>query len=148
MASLNKVTLIGNLGADPEIKYSTNGTAIATLSLAVRRPYVNKATNQHDTDWFQLTAFGKQAETLGQYAHKGDGLYFEARLEPQKWTDTQGVTQYRMAINVDGFQFLSKAGGSREAGAPSNAGDASTPPREHAPGISNALDDLDDDIPF
>lgn len=154
MAHLNKFQVIGNLGRDPELRYSEKGKAVARINVAVTTP-VSK-DKQPITDWFQLVAFDQTAELLSKYAKKGSQLYIEARLKPQKWQDAAGNDQYNMAIIVDSFQLLGSAPG-RQAGngngseAPAQE-QGSRPPAEMAPGTAKLadqlMDDLDDDIPF
>jgi single-strand DNA-binding protein len=149
MASLNKVQLIGNVGKDPEIKYLPSGEAVANLSLATSLSWKDKATGERkeETEWHRLTAYGKLAEIIGQYAHKGKSIYVEGRLKTRKWTDKQGVEKYTTEIFVDQMQLL---GGREQAGheptteeARKEAAIPATTGREF-----KAPADLDDDIPF
>jgi single-strand DNA-binding protein len=170
MASLNKVMIIGNLGRDPEVRYTADGAAIANLSLATTSSWKDKNTGEkkEETEWHRVVFYGKIAEIVGQYAKKGRPLYVEGRLKTRKWTDKEGVEKYTTEIVADQMQLLGgregmgEADGGRGMGASdegyvsSNAGagnrgagayaaNSPAPARKPAP-ASNMMDD--DDIPF
>ena len=90
---INKVILVGNIGNEPEMRYMPNGNAVATISLATSDTWKDKNTGepQERTEWHRVVFFGKLAEIVGQYVHKGSKLYVEGRLQTRKWTDQQGV---------------------------------------------------------
>lgn len=133
MASLNKVMLIGNLGKDPDIRYTEGGTAVANFSLATAEKYKNKAGDYEEkTEWHNITAWGKLAEICGDYLAKGKQVYIEGRLETRKWTDKEGNDRYTTGINADKMVMLGGKGPS----------DGST--NDH--GGNNG--GPDDDIPF
>lgn len=155
-ASVNKAIILGNLGADPEVRYAPNGSAVANLRVATNRTWRNRDTNEPvtKTEWHSIVAYDKQAEVLGQYLHKGDPVYVEGRLETNKYTDKEGITRYSTQIIVESFQLL---GARREDGAGAGAGSGSAPaaredgPPAGAPSASRppvSLSDMDDDIPF
>lgn len=137
MASINKVILIGNLGADPEVKHLPTGDAVANLRLATTDTWKNKeGQKQEATEWHRISFFGKQAETLGQYCTKGSSLYIEGSIRTRKYVDKDGVEKYSTEIKGDRFQFL---GGRRDSES------SPAPQRSSAPSQPN---DFDDDIPF
>src|SRR3989338_6645393 len=114
MASINKVILIGNLGQDPEVRYTAGGQAVATLNIATNERWLDKKTNQWQdrTEWHRVIVWGKQAENCKEYLSKGRPVYIEGRLQTRKWEDKQGQTKYTTEIVAQTVQFL----GSRESG--------------------------------
>ena len=147
MASVNRVTLVGNIGKDPELKYLPSGEAVANVSLATSSSWKDKATGERkeETEWHRLTAYGKLAEIIGQFGAKGKSIYVEGRLKTRKWTDKQGVEKYTTEIVIDQMQLL----GGRDSVAPEQPGtqDNPAPARQASPAPKRAAD-LDDDIPF
>jgi single-strand DNA-binding protein len=144
MASVNKVILVGNLGRDPETRYSSEGGAICNFSIATTDTWKDKqGQKQERTEWHSLTTFGKQAEIAGQYLKKGSSVYVEGRLQTQKWVDkeTQDEKQ-RTQIVVDRFQMLGSRPNQESA-----SGEPQPKPNEQKPSGSG-FDDFDDDIPF
>jgi single-strand DNA-binding protein len=127
MASFNKVILVGNLTRDPEVRYSPKGTAIAKLGLAINRNYRTESGEQREeTTFVDVDAFGRQAETIGQYLKKGRPIMVEGRLKLDSWEDKQsGQKRSRLGVVLENFQFLDSGGaGGRggEGGAPEQAG--------------------------
>ncbi len=114
MAGLNKVMLIGNLGRDPEIRYSQQGLAVVNFSIATSEQWTDKNTGdrQEKTEWHNVVAFGKQAETLEKYLSKGSQVYIEGRLQTSTY-EKEGQTHYMTKVVVSTFQFL---GGKQNAG--------------------------------
>lgn len=113
---LNKVLLIGNLTRDPELKAIPTGTKVASISLATNRVWKDQSGARKDaTEYHNVVAFGRQAETLAQYARKGSALYIEGRLQTRSWDAADGQKKYRTEIILENFQFGPKPGG---AGAP------------------------------
>lgn len=113
MAGLNKVILIGNLGRDPEIRYSQQGLAVVNFSLATTESWTDRNTGerQDKTEWHRIVVFGKQAETCEKYLSKGKQVYIEGRLQTRSW-EKDGQTHYTTEIVVSNFMFL----GSRDGG--------------------------------
>ena len=159
--SVNKVILVGNLGKDPEVKYTPQGTAVAKFTLATNDRYKDKEGNWQDrTEWHNITAWARTAEIVGQYLKKGSKVYVEGSLRTHSWDDKQtGQKKYMTEINVNDLLLLSGRGeGSGESGggsrgASSSAGgnnfDQSAPPEaEHAPAGSGSGPITDEDIPF
>ena len=150
MASVNKVTILGNLGRDPEVRYTPSNMAIATVSIATTYKAKDK---EPETEWHRTVFFGRLAEIAGEYLKKGSSVYVEGRLRTQKWTDKNGADRYTTEIVADQMQMLggkSSGGGSEPydmppAGESRGASPASAAPRAKAPAPVN---DLDDDIPF
>ena len=151
MAGINKVILVGNLGAKPEVKYATNGNAIANLSVATSDSWTDKNTGQKQerTEWHKVSLFGKLAEIAGQYLDKGSKVYVEGKLQTRKWQDQNGQDRYTTEVVVSGFngtlQMLDRRDGTGgNASAPSQSA-----PAQAAPTITPvANDDFEDDIPF
>ena len=100
MAGINKVILVGNLGAKPEIKYASNGNAISNLSVATSESWTDKNTGQKQerTEWHRVSMFGKLAEVAAQYTDKGSKVYVEGKLETRKYTDNAGIEKFKFEI--------------------------------------------------
>lgn len=156
MASVNKVTILGNLGRDPEVRYTPSNMAIATVNIATTYKAKDK---EPETEWHRVVFFGRTAEVVGEYLKKGSSVYVEGRLRTQKWTDKSGAERYTTEIVAESMQMLggkSSGGGSESydmppAGAsrPSSAPSASQNAAPSRPRPAAApMDDLDDDIPF
>ena len=104
---LNKIMLIGNLGRDPEMNYTQNGTAVTKFSLAVGRVYkTNTGEKREETEWFNIVAWDKLAETCNQYLHKGSKVYIEGRVQQRKYTDRNGVERYAFDVIASDMQIL------------------------------------------
>ncbi len=114
MASVNKVILLGNLGRDPETRYTTGGDAVTNLRIATTEQWKDKSgEKQEKTEWHSVVLFGRQAEVAGEYLKKGRSVYIEGRLQTRKWTDKEGVEKYSTEIVADRMQLI---GGAREGG--------------------------------
>lgn len=111
---INKVILIGNLGADPDMRSMPSGDPVANLSLATSERWDDKQTGEkrEKVEWHRVIAFGKLAEIIGQYCRKGSKLYIEGRLQTRKWTDNHGVEKYSTEIIANDMQMLDSRGGS------------------------------------
>lgn len=157
MASVNKVILIGNLGRDPEVRYTPSGSAVCNVSIATTRTWKNKESGekQEETEWHRVVFFDRLAEIAGEYLKKGRSVYVEGRLRTRKWQDKEGKDNYTTEIFALEMQMLGSREGmgggsatgddhgeSRAASAPRTA--ASKPAAKSATGF----DDMDDDIPF
>jgi single-strand DNA-binding protein len=118
MASINKVILVGNLGADPEVRYLPSGDAVTNIRLATTDRYKDKTSGEmkEATEWHRISFFGKLAEIAGEYLKKGSSVYIEGRIRTRKWTDQSGVEKYSTEIVADQMQML----GNRQGG---SAGD-------------------------
>ena len=134
MSSLNKVHIIGRLGADPKVRHTKNNTAVATLSVATSEKYKNKDGKLVEkTEWHRITAWGRLAEICQQYLKKGSLAYFEGPIETREWTDKEGVKRYTTEIKALNMQMLD----SRGKAEPDTPREAPTLP-----------DDVDDHLPF
>ena len=119
--TLNKVILIGNLGSDPEMRYTPNGAAVCEFSMAVNRRYTTGDGEQREeTDWFRVTSWGKLAETVNQYLQKGRKAYVEGRISSSAYTDREGQPRASLEVTAQTVQFLDSAGGAygESGGAP------------------------------
>ena len=115
MASVNRVMLIGNLGADPELRHTPNQTAVATLSVATKEVRNDRDGNRQEfTEWHRIVVWGRQAENAAKYLSKGRAVFIEGRLQTRSWEDKNGVKRYSTEIVAQNLQFL---GGGRDAGA-------------------------------
>ena len=110
MAGLNKVMIIGYTGRDAELRYTANGTALSDFSVAVSRRWRSRQTGEmeDETEWFNVTLFGDQAERISQYITKGKLLYVEGRLRTRNWDDDQGVRHYRTELIANNVDFLDR----------------------------------------
>ncbi len=113
---INKVILIGNLGSDPEVRYTPNGSAVCNLSLATSESWKDKNSGQTQerTEWHRVVIFGKLAEVAGQYLRKGSKVYIEGKLQTRKWQDQQGQDRYTTEIVVDISGQLQMLDGAQE----------------------------------
>jgi single-strand DNA-binding protein len=161
MASVNKVILIGNLGRDPETRYTTGGDAVTNLRIATTETWKDKAgEKQEKTEWHTVVLFGRQAEIAGEYLKKGRPVYIEGRLQTRKYTDKEGVEKYSTEIVGDRMQLLGsrEGGGGGDVEMASNSSASSRPSgggggggggkSGGGPAKKSNPDDLDDDIPF
>ncbi len=157
MASVNKVILIGNLGADPETRFLPSGDAVANIRMATTDTWKDKGgEKQEHTEWHRVSFFGKLAEIVGEYLKKGSPVYIEGRIRTRKWQDKEGQDRYSTEIVADRMQLLGSRGGAgggdsapREAREPRGGGEgggAAKPAAKKGGGAS--FDDMDDDIPF
>ena len=151
---INKVILIGNLGADPETRAMPSGTTVANLRVATSESWRDKQTGeqQERTEWHRVALFGRLAEVAGEYLRKGSQVYIEGSLRTRKWQDKQGNERYSTEIIGNDLQMLGGRGGAGGAGAaPVSAGagsaSASSYAEESAGGGSRS-EEFDDDIPF
>ena len=154
MASVNKVILIGNLGKDPEVRYTASGEAMCNLSLATTESWKDKSSGEKKelTEWHRISFFGKLAEIAGQYLKKGSQIYVEGSLRTRKWTDKEGQERYTTEIRGDQMTML----GSRQGmGAPAGGGGGGydSEPTDYAPAPAKnkpkpSFEDRGDDIPF
>lgn len=175
MASINKVILIGNLGRDPEVRYSANGSAICNVTLATSRNWKDKTSGEkmEETEWHRVVFYDRLAEIAGEYLKKGRSCYVEGRLKTRKWQDKDGAEKYTTEIIADNMQLLGGrdgggggggdegggggysrgasgggGGGERSERAERPAPAARPAPTKPAAKSSTGFDDMDDDIPF
>ncbi len=160
MASVNKVILIGNLGRDPETRYTADGAAVTNITIATSDKWKDKATGEmkEATEWHKVAFFGRLAEVAGEYLKKGRPVYVEGKLRTRKWQDKEGLDRYTTEIIADNMQLLgSREGMGGAAGGDVDGGEESrTPARSSAPSSSArpaarsapSVAEMDDDIPF
>lgn len=167
MASVNKVILVGNLGADPEVRYLPSGDAVANIRLATTDRYKDKQSGdfKEAAEWHRVAFFGKLAEIVGQYLKKGSSVYIEGRIRTRKWQDQAGQEKYSTEIVADQMQMLGGrpqggdeggnlsresegAGGGRYDGGRRQDGGGQTRDQRRQAAPSNGFEDMDDDIPF
>lgn len=175
MASVNKVTLIGNLGRDPEVRYTPNGAAVCNVSIATTRNWKDKNSGDkvEETEWHRVVFYDRLAEIAGEYLKKGRSVYVEGRLKTRKWQDKDGKDNYTTEIVAEQMQLLggregggmggggygAPAGGDEFGDAPApraaapraaapRPAPASRPAPAPAPKSATGFDDMDDDIPF
>jgi single-strand DNA-binding protein len=168
MASVNKVIVLGNLGRDPELRYTPSGAAVCNVSIATTRNWKNKESGdrQEETEWHRVVFYDRLAEIAGEYLKKGRPVYVEGRLKTRKWQDKDGKDTYTTEIIAEQMQLLGGreegsgggGGGGFQRGSDEEGGEAprrSSPPASRpaprqapAPKPASGFDDLDDDIPF
>jgi single-strand DNA-binding protein len=155
--SFNKIILVGNLGRDPELRYTPQGNAVCNFSMATNEKRRDKNGDmQNITTWFRVTLWGRQAENGSKYLQKGNPVYIEGRLKLDEWTDREGKTRQTLDVTATDMQFLGSASGGRNdemSAAASSGGDssnefASGPVDSESGGSSDAGAAGDDDIPF
>ena len=155
MASVNKVILVGNLGRDPEIRYMTNGEAVANVAIATSESWKDKVSGEKReiTEWHRLVFYRKLAEIVGQYLKKGSTVYVEGRLRTRKWQDKEGQERTTTEIEVTEMQMLggrSGGGGAPSGGETEYGGSmpSQSAPRSAPAKKAPSFEDMDDDIPF
>lgn len=142
MSGVNKAIIIGNVGRDPEVRYTTSGNAVANFSVATTERWKDHDGEQQErTEWHNVVFFGKVAEIAGEYVKKGRLVYVEGKLQTDKYTDKEGVERYTTKIVGLNLQLLGK----REDG---ERGEDDRPARSTSRKPADAKDDFDDDIPF
>jgi single-strand DNA-binding protein len=165
---INKVILVGNLGQDPEVRYTTSGSAVTNISVATAESWKDKNTGEkvEKTEWHRVVFFGRLAEIAGEYLRKGSQVYIEGKIQTRKWQDQNNQDRYTTEIVANELQML---GGTPSGGQGSYGGQApaapkanqprqqnnsqqnkASPPQQSQPPAQNqpAFDDFDDDIPF
>jgi single-strand DNA-binding protein len=150
MANFNKVILIGNLTRDPELRYTPKGLAIAKLGLAVNRSWKTETgENKEEVTFIDIDAFGKQAETIGQYLKKGRPVLVEGRLRLDQWDDKQtGQKRSKLGVILEAFQFLDSGNRGDSAGGRAPAASAAPAAAAAAPAEAEAPEPEQDDVPF
>ena len=144
---VNKAIILGSLGQDPDIRYTASGAAVANISIATNEQWKDKESGeiQERTEWHRVVFFGRLAEIVGEYLHKGSQVYVEGRLQTRKWQDKEGKDRYTTEIVASEMQML----GSKSDGTTASF-DQSQQPQQSAPATAakGSDDDFDDDIPF
>ena len=155
MASVNRVTIIGNVGKDPEVRFTQDGSAICNISVATSSSWKDKTTGEkrEETEWHKVVFYKRLAEIAGEYLRKGRSVYIEGRLKTRKWQNKEGVDQYTTEIIADQMQML----GGRDDGdsAPAERQQSTqrqpqrqAPQQEQQRAPAANLADMDSDIPF
>jgi single-strand DNA-binding protein len=140
MASVNKVILIGNLGRDPEVRFTQGGTPVANFTMATTDRWNDPSGEKKEkTEWHRIVVWGKTAEIAGEYLRKGRPVYIEGSLQTREWVDRDGNKRYTTEVRAQRLQLLGRA---EDRGAPSPAGNAPDEVGEPAGGFA------EDDIPF
>lgn len=154
MASLNKVHIIGNLGKDPEVRYTPSGVAVCVINVATSRKWKDKSTGDpmEETEWHRIALYDRLAELAGEWLRKGNSVYIEGHLKTRKW-EKDGIDRYTTEIIGEQMQFLtpkSDGGGDRAPKPPPAAARSTARPPAAAPRPSSGtgFDDMDDSIPF
>ena len=153
--SFNKIIIVGNLGKDPELRYTPQGTAVCSFSVATNEKRRDKTGEMQDaTTWFRVTLWNKQAETASKYLTKGSQIYIEGRLRIEEWTDRENQTRQSLEVNATDMQFIGSNTNSRsdeysseEYSGPSEDFNAAAPKSETGLPSGNTAAG-DDDIPF
>jgi single-strand DNA-binding protein len=159
MASLNKVTLIGHLGRDPDLKTLASGDAVTNIALATSETWKDKTTGEkrEATEWHRIVFFGRTAEVAAQYLRKGSQIYLEGRLQTRKWQDKDGQDRYTTEIRGDVLKMLGSASGdgtARPAPVTATPTTARTRPKPEQPPVQAPIapgasyGEFEDDIPF
>ena len=139
--SFNKIILVGNLGRDPELRYTPQGTPVCSFTVATNEKRKDRAGETQDvTTWFRVTLWGRQAETASQYLTKGRPIYIEGRLRLEEWTDRDGKPRYTLEVHATDMQFIGGGRGDEHSGTADKT--ASAERQQPEPDLS------DDDIPF
>lgn len=141
MASVNKVILVGNLGAEPEIRYTPSGTAVANFTLATTEQWKGKDGEKNEkTEWHRIVAWARLGEICGEYLHKGSSVYIEGRIQTRAWDDRDGNKRYTTEIIAQNMQMLGSPGSQRKEGQASS--------QEERYPTEEPISIPDDDIPF
>ena len=150
MASVNKVILVGNLGRDPEVRFTAGGTAVANFTMATTDRWNDPSSGERKerTEWHRVVVWGKQAEIAGEYLRKGRQVYIEGSLQTREWTDREGNKRYTTEVRAQRFQMLGGRAGDGPP-APLQEPAAASPQPQGAPAGGDAQPGYtDDDIPF
>ena len=146
--SFNKIILVGNLGRDPELRYTPDGTPVCTFSLATNERRRDRATGENNdvTTWFRVTLWRRQAEVASQYLTRGKPVYIEGRLRVEEYTDRDGKTRHSLEVTATDMQFIGSARSEDAGGGGGQQAKAATAPRNAA--APEPTDLTDDDVPF
>ena len=150
MASVNRVTIIGNLGKDPETRYAPSGDAVTNITVATTETWKDKATGEkrEATEWHRVVFFGKLAEIAGQYLKKGSQVYLEGKMKTRKWQDKDGHERYTTEINADEMKMLGSKGDGQQSEPQRQQQAPQRPQAPQKPASGGGFDSMDDDIPF
>lgn len=147
--SFNKIILVGNLGRDPELRYTPQGNAVCNFSMATNEKRRDKSGDSQDvTTWFRITLWGKQAENASKYLTKGSSVYIEGRLRVEEWSDRDGKGRYTLDVQATDMQFIGSRSGDEYSGSQSADADFSDAVGAGDAPAAVAARPTDDDIPF
>lgn len=149
--SFNKIIIVGNLGRDPELRYTPQGTAVCNFSMATNERRKDKNGEfQDQTTWFKITLWGRQAENASKFLSKGRSVYIEGRLRLDEWTDREGKTRQTLDVNATDMQFLGRQADEGGASSGGGSGDSNSFEPSSSPSDSGAGGggSDDDEIPF
>jgi single-strand DNA-binding protein len=157
--SFNKITIVGNLGRDPELRYTPQGNAVCNFTMATNEKRRDKSGESQDvTTWFRITLWGKQAENASKYLTKGSNVYIEGRLRVEEWSDRDGKSRYTLDVHATDMQFIGARGGDEMSGGAGSASGGGYSQNDfgddtHSGGTSGGGGGgtsmpTDDDIPF
>ncbi len=142
MASVNKAILIGNLGSDPELRYTASGTAVASFNIATTERYKDKnGEKQERTEWHTIVCWARLGELANEYLKKGRSVYIEGRIQTRNYEDKDGIKRYKTEIVCQQMQFLGGRGQGEQQSAPGGGSSSSAPSEPNLPAD-------DDDLPF
>ncbi len=145
--SFNKIIVVGNLGRDPELRYTPQGTAVCNFSIATNEKKRDKAGDLQDvTTWFRVTLWNKQAENASKYLTKGSSVYIEGRLRVEEWSDKDGKNRFTLEVNASDMQFLS--GGRSDDMSSEHSSGEHFQDTGSSSGADISASPSDDDIPF
>jgi single-strand DNA-binding protein len=150
---VNKVILVGNLGADPETRSMPSGMTVTNIRIATSESWKDKSSGaqQERTEWHSVALFGRLGEIAAEYLRKGSQVFVEGKLRTRKWQDKTGNDRFTTEIIADNMQMLGARGGGAGGGGGADRGGASAPPRDdydQSPAPAGGKEDFDDDIPF
>lgn len=144
---LNKAILIGNLGNDPEVRYTQEGSPVTTINIATTENWKNKSgERQEQTEWHRVVFFGKLAEIADEFLHKGSKVYIEGKIRTNKWQDKEGRDRYTTEIIANEMLMLDSR--NQDPSGYNRAETTTDKPKQETPPVKVANDDFDDDIPF
>jgi single-strand DNA-binding protein len=147
--SFNKITIVGNLGRDPELRYTPQGTPVCNFSIATNERRKDKTGEMQDqTTWFRVTLWGRQAETASQYLTKGKPIYIEGRLRVEEWTDRDGKPRHTLEVHATDMQFIGAAGGGAGGGGGGRTEDSQAERAPAGEAATGQPDFAEDDVPF
>ncbi|MBW1788038.1 MAG: single-stranded DNA-binding protein [Deltaproteobacteria bacterium] len=142
MAGVNKVILLGNLGAEPEVRYTASGAAMATFRIATTEQWTTKDGEKAErTEWHRIVAWRRLGEICGEYLHKGSQVYIEGKLQTRSWEDREGVKRYTTEVVAQTMQMLGGRQGGRDRDSKAGSGQEDYP-------VEEPMSVPDDDIPF
>ena len=149
MTGVNKVILIGNLGSDPEVRYTPSGKAVANFRIATTEQWTNKEGSKEErTEWHRIVAWGRLGEICGQYLRKGKQVYIEGRLQTRSWDDAEGQKRYMTEVVAQTMQMLGRAGEDAAGDQPRRQAQAGGGPDADYPQPPPSGTNEDDDLPF